>query len=139
MISLPSTLQFLHRNPFVRCELLIDISISLENPYYYTVGGILYESSGARLICYPNGLRNGHCEIPDGTKIIGREAFAYTNHPFEVVLPEGVIELEYGAFSYCSDMDIWLPASISLIDDFAFYDQDVGPGPYLHIVPGSYA
>ncbi len=139
MISLPSTLHYLDRNPFVRCERLTDISISPDNPYYFTNGGVLYESSDARLICFPNGLRNGHCEIPDGTRIIGREAFAYTNHPFEVVLPEGVIELEYYAFSYCSYMDIWLPESISNIDDFAFYDQGIGPGPYLHIVPGSYA
>ena len=139
-VSLPSTLQSMDGNPFVYCESLAEILVSPENPSFSTKDGVLYDKTEERLICYPYGLRSGRCEIPVGTRIIGREAFAYTDQHqlFEVVLPEGVTELEKYAFAYCTGMEIWLPASLTSIAEDAFYNQGEGPR-LLHVKQGSFA
>ena len=136
-VLLPSTVRNITGNPFVRCGSLRAIDVSPDNPFFASVGGVLYDRAGERLICWPADLRRDRCEIPAGTRVIGREAFAYTDHPFEAVLPEGVTTLEYYAFAYCAGSEIWLPASLTEIDEWAFYGQ--GLEPMLHVVPGSFA
>ena len=76
-----------------------------------------------RLICYPEGLRRSHFEIPEGVRVIGCEACAMTEWPCEIIVPEGVTTLEDRCFCYCTDVDICLPASVAAISPSAFYDQ----------------
>ncbi len=65
--------------------------------------------------------------IPDGVKVIGREAFAagwHTASPItSVVIPDSVEQIDSSAFYYCANLtSVTLPDSITVLGDSLFYN-----------------
>ncbi len=137
-VHISSTVREIEGNPFQYCADLVRITVSPESPHFEAMNGALVAKADKRLICYPEGLRRSHFEIPEGVRVIGYEACAMTEEPCEIIVPEGVTTLEDRCFCYCTDVDICLPASVAAISPNAFYDQG-GRGPILHVMPGSVA
>ncbi len=135
-VYLPSTVREMAGTSFYGCDSLTRITVSPDNPHLEVINGAIIDKTDKRLICVPEAFRGGRYEIPTGVEIIGYEAFIETNPPCEIMVPEGVTTLEKRSFVYCTDVDIFLPASLIEIDPGAFYDQGAG-GPNLHVVPGS--
>lgn len=73
------------------------------------------------LISYPEDQTAASYTVREGTRIIGAYAFSNNIHIEEVVLPEGVVMIGKGAFSYGRLKSINLPESLLIIDDMAFY------------------
>ena len=137
-IRLSSTVREIDGNPFTFCVSLSEITAAADSPYFEIINGTLIDKTEMRLVCWPERLRHGRCEIPACVRVIGYEAFAYTEDACDIVVPEGVTTLEDRSFAYCTDAVITLPASLKEISPSAFYDQGAG-GPTLRVVPGSAA
>lgn len=73
------------------------------------------------LVSYPEDRTAKHYTVREGTRIIGEYAFSNNIHIEDVVLPEGIVMIGEGAFSYGSLKGINLPDSLLIIDDMAFY------------------
>ena len=73
---------------------------------------------GALVAFAPAGLSS--YEIPSGVVRIAEEAFTLTQELKTVVIPEGVTDLERGAFSESSLESVTIPASVKAMDHHAF-------------------
>ena len=101
---------------------LVSITVSPDNPYWHVVDGFLYHKEDACLFLYPSGLELTACEIPEGTGIIGKGAFAGNADLVSVTVPEGVTVIEASAFDNCRKLsEIALPESLREIKMNAFY------------------
>ncbi len=85
--------------------------------------GALYDVAEKRLIAYLDQMEyiDGHYQsvreyhVPDGTQIIGENAFIGTKDLLRVVLPEGLKRIEENAFCYCGAAlrEIIIPSSVT--------------------------
>ena len=93
--------------PFVEEGTVILIGATTENPYFEAVNGALVEKTDKRLICYPEGLRSDHFEIPEGVSYITSYFLAHATNEFVVSVPYTVTAIEDHAFyeSGCTRID----------------------------------
>ncbi len=139
-VTLPGSLTELGVNPWSNCPELTDIAVSPENPVLIMEGGALYCRAEGRLVWVPMNTE-GCFEIPEGTKIIGGDAFIRCAGLTSVVipegteiignsafrgctgltaadLPEGVISIGSGAFSGCENLlSVKIPESVTEVGD----------------------
>lgn len=96
-IVIPSTVDNLSVFIFFGCKSLQKIIISPDNPGYASVDGVLFDKDVKELISYPNGKVGGYR------------------------IPDGVVTVKMMAFSSCIIDRIYIPASVTSIEDMAFY------------------
>lgn len=86
---------------FVKSNVIENIVVAEGNPCYYVDGNCLIERSSQKIILGCNS-----SVIPDdgSVKIIGADAFANCKLIETIILPESIIELEYGAFNNCEKL-----------------------------------
>lgn len=99
-ILIPDSLEVMGSNPFACCQSLENVRISDGNRCLKDLDGVLFSADGMRIICYPQNREGTEYVIPEGTKMIGDNAF------------ESCWSLE----------KVSLPQSLSYIGDEAFYD-----------------
>ncbi len=119
-ITLPTGLTEIEENPFYSCGKLTEIVVPEGNECFYTLDGVLFESSASRLVCYPAVLTDAEYTVPQGTRVIG--AWAFGNDSIErLTLPDSVTQLGEYAFAFCPNLsEIALPESITDLSDGAF-------------------
>lgn len=86
---------------FIKSNVIENIVVAKGNPYYHVKGNCLIEKSSKKIILGCNS-----SVIPDdrSVKIIGKNAFANCKSIETIILPESIIELEYGAFNNCEKL-----------------------------------
>ena len=86
---------------FIKSNVIEKIVVAEGNPYYHVKGNCLIEWSSKKIILGCNS-----SVIPDdgSVKIIGENAFANCKSIETIILPESIIELEYGAFYNCEKL-----------------------------------
>ncbi len=95
---------------------LEEITVSTDNPIYYSENNCVIERESNTLVL---GCINSI--IPDGVSIIGRGSFSLVPIT-EIVIPESVIKIEYGAFAHCTDLkEVYLGDHIEIINSGVFY------------------
>lgn len=121
---------------------LQEIRVSENNELYQSVDGVLFSKNSERLIKYPSGKKATTYIIPQGTKIIGCNAFCENKNLIEVTLAdtveilesyafyisnierfhlnEGLIRIENCAFASTKIEEIDIPKTVSFIDPNAF-------------------
>ncbi len=80
---------------------------------------IIGESAFANIYCNKEMSLNKVILHP-GVQIIGLSAFEYNVQLSTLELPNGLLEIGYGAFSYCDIKKIYIPAKCKCIRDHAF-------------------
>jgi hypothetical protein len=90
-------MEFAKRN-FHRCPNMRTITVSPDNPYYYSLDGVLFKNNPLTLHTFPPG-RTENYTVPDGVTRIGDFAFYNFN------------------FDYASVTNIIIPASVTSIGD----------------------
>lgn len=98
-----------------------------DNGKYQVLDGSLYDITEMRLITYLDQMEyvDGQYRsvkeyhVPEGTRVIGEDAFIGTRDLVRVILPEGLECIEKSAFEYCGDnlMEIVIPASVTEIGE----------------------
>lgn len=133
-ITLPASVKSINERAFYRCSKLKEIQVEAGNVKYSAVDGVLFEfdsvASGDaetkpdKITCYPAAklvTETGYT-IPEGIKTIGSCAFIYATKLETVKLPAGVKTIEPYAFAYSAVKDIYLPSSLTSIEERAFFE-----------------
>jgi len=105
---------------FSGCYRLTSINVSLNNPTFESINGVLFNKSTKALICYPRG-KDGDYSIPRGIRIIEDYAFSVCSGLTSVTIPYGVTSIGDSAFSECSALrTITIPGSVTSIGKDVF-------------------
>lgn len=121
-VTIPASVTSIVANPFGGCSNLTSITVSSGNPVYTVDShGVLFDQSKAKLVAYPAGNAALAYTVPSTVKIIGESAFKFCKKIDEVMISEGVTQIEKSAFCDCTSLThISLPKSIKEISDWAF-------------------
>ncbi len=108
-------------NPFAGCKNLREIHLSPDHHAFRMVGNCLMTGDGRRLILHLPAAPDTVCEVPEGTIVIGRDAFHGCVNLEKIVLPAGVRIIDGNAFYRCDLLsEISLPDSLVEIGAWAF-------------------
>lgn len=123
-------------------DLIEEIQVSPDNPYYYSKDGILFRYAvepqvsairplpgeyGVKLCCCPMRFSDKDSyRIPDGVEYIGEFAFYHIHNIKRIIVPESVKLIFSNAFRYCVDLEeiIIENGCVALICEYAFFSND---------------
>jgi len=120
-VCLPDSLKEICGNPFFCDSKLARIKLSGSHPVFEMNGSALIDKSENRLVCLLQNYDSNTYALPEGLRVIGNDSVMRHDGLEKLVLPDGVVSIEEGAFSYCLDLkEIVLPDSVRSIGDNAF-------------------
>ena len=121
-VTVPDSVTQMGDNPFSDCPLLQEIKMSLEQPVFAVIDGVLFQKEEKKLVCYPAGKTEEAYAVPQGIQLIGVSAFSCCAALKAVSLPEGITEIGEFAFYECASLTAMnLPAGLKKIGRMAFY------------------
>lgn len=113
-LTLPASISEIGSNAFLAFG-MNNIFVDTTNPYYCSVGGILYTKDTTTIIKAPAG-KTGTLTLPTTTKNINNYAFGYCNTLTGINLPNGLRNIGSFAFFCCSHMSsLVIPSSVTYI------------------------
>ena len=105
---------------FSDCEMLERITVSEDNPGYYSQSGVLYSNNQ---IEYVPLKVSGHVVIPEGVTRIGTYEFEGRSELAAITIPNDVTFIGWYAFNGCSGLtSITIPDSVTIIEEYVFKD-----------------
>ncbi len=120
-VTIPDSITSIGVNPFVDCESLANIKVSLDHPALETIDGVLFSKTDKRLVCYPCASTEEEYTIPQGIQSIGYAAFYDCSSLTSVTIPDSVTSIGDWAFYYCDSLtSVTIPDSVTSIGDYAF-------------------
>ena len=122
-VVIGSGLSDLDAKAFIAARPFSEIIVSSENQYYTAKDNHLYNKDITELLFYAD-YKSTEFKIPSTITIIGRYA-CQGDHFTEVVIPNGITELQEGSMEWCKDMkSITIPLSVKTISQYAFNQDD---------------
>ena len=79
-------------------------SFSINNSYYTTVAGVVYDAAVTRLICYPAGSPNTEFTVPDGVTRIDSYTIRTPTNLEKVTIPASVTSIGAENFLGCTSL-----------------------------------
>ncbi len=120
-ITIPDSVTSIGSFAFYKCTGLTDINVDINNKYFSSHDGILYNKDKTKLIFYTPGNTINSFEIPNGVTDIGTSAFAGCESLTSIIISDTVTNIEYVAFSNCSNLtNITIPAGVTNIENNTF-------------------
>lgn len=104
---------------FAYINSLLNISVDPANPYYSSVGGVLFNREQTMLIQCPAGL-TGSYTVPSTVTCIGTNAFYYCSFITDVTLSDSVTNIQDHGFDDCGMTNIYLGTNLTWIGSNAF-------------------
>lgn len=121
-VLIPDSIVKIGTNPFSSCNALESISVSVDQPYFATIDGVLFRKADKTLISYPEGKKSSTYSIPQGITNIGDMAFFRCDSLTNVNIPDSVTSIGNSAFSHCESLiSVTIPDSVTSIGDSAFF------------------
>lgn len=114
-ITIPKNVNDLTTSSFPDAKLEVDP----ESPNYQSVNGIIILSKdGTELVAVSRNV--SEYTIPNSVKKIKAKSF-YATRVMDIIIPNGVQEIEYSVFDYCDNLkSIEIPSSVTTIGGGAF-------------------
>lgn len=118
-LNIPASVETIERYAFSCCPALTDFTCSAKNKNYTIEDGVLYNKNKTTVVAVPAAqyayfaptVINMEDHAIDGNSNIKTIRF-----------PEGMTSIGYGSVGFCSNLTtVIIPASITFIDDYAFY------------------
>ncbi len=101
---------------FMNCTNLEQVTVDVRNPYYYSEDNAIIRKKDHCLICSSPGMN----EIPSTVSVIGEISFMHSGRK-EICIPENIVKIEGGAFSYCNALKtVFIPSSVVEVEDCIF-------------------
>lgn len=120
-ITIPNSVTSIGKNAFLYCSSLANINVDVNNNYYCSESGVLYNKTQTEIIWYPAGKASTNFVIPNSVTSICDGAFRNCDDLTSVTIPNGVTSVGDKAFCYCSSLtSITISASVTSIGDNAF-------------------
>lgn len=99
---------------------LTNFSVSINNPSYSSLEGVIYNKDQTILIAMPGG-RSGVFEIPYGATIIGRGSFYKCIGLTSITIPNSVTTIGGSAFGDCSNLtSVTIGNGVTILGSSAF-------------------
>ncbi len=121
-VTIPDSVTEVGSNPFKDCRELTNLYVSPDHPYLAMYDGVLFSKPDRRLICYPRSFREKSYTVPDGTEIIGNEAFYNCSSLISFTIPDSVTSIGDFAFYGSFITSVTIPDSITSIGANPFAD-----------------
>lgn len=118
-IAIPAGVTSIGNGVFSNCSSMTYIEVADENPNYCDVDGALFNKDCTELLLFP-AARKGSYTVPRNLTVIGNGAFRSCRLS-EIIISEGVEEIEAYAFETSSIKSVHIPASVTSISSDAFY------------------
>lgn len=103
-IELPDSVTSMGLNLFEGCWSLESIQVSLKQPVFAVIDGVLFNKAEKSLICYPAGKQEEAYEVPQGIQQIKSYAFYDCSALTSIKLPDSVTSIGDEAFVGCSNL-----------------------------------
>ena len=124
-VVIPDSVTSIGEGAFRDCHSLISIEVDVDNEYYCSIDGNLYNKDATTLIQYSIGKIDTSFTIPDSVTSIGSYAFYDCRSLTSVVIPDSVTSIGDYAFDWCRSLtSIEIPDSVTSIGGYAFYGCD---------------
>lgn len=158
-VRIPNSVVNYSGPPVENLNVPTEIIVSPDHPIFEVVDGCLFDKTQKKLVAFRVGDLGASYDIPEGTVIIGSDAFQCTSLQHitipesvkvieksafgacelleSLTLPEGLVSIEKSAFSNCWEMkSINIPESVTEIGDDIFHGCT---SLIVTVVPGSAA
>ena len=109
-VTIPASVTSIGSGAFFGCNALTAINVTVGNPNYVSVNGVLFNKAKSELIQYPAGKPDASYQIPTGVTDIGDYAFYGCDALTGVTIPNGVTSIGFGAFegtAYYDNSNNW--------------------------------
>ena len=100
-LEIPSTVTTIGSGPFAGCNFS---SFSIDNDYYTTIDGVLYNAAKTQLINYPTGITAESFTVPSTVTNIVPYAFDSATNLKSITIPSSVTTIGTEAFYHCSNL-----------------------------------
>ena len=105
-ITIPASVASLNPTAFEQCESLDAIEVVEKNDHYCSVDGVLFSKDKKKLVLFPlhkgELLENNAYVVPEGTEVIGEDAFELCESLSELTLPASLTAIEDDAFNWAN-------------------------------------
>ncbi len=102
-VNIPYKVTDIEHDAFMSCYNFLKFSFNdgpngEKNQTYKEIGGVIFDITGESLLIFPSGW-SGVYQVPNGTKIIEDDAFAYAKNLNRIVFPASLKVLHAGVFN----------------------------------------
>ena len=122
-ITIGAGVSYLSGTTFRSCN-LTEVNISVDNPYYMSIDGVVFSKDGKTIVYYPCSRTTNTYNIPYGVTKIGPGCFSTSDFITTISIPESVAEIGYCAFEWTPITSIYIPKSVEKIGFSAFSECD---------------
>jgi len=99
----------------------VNINVNVNNKYYRSVDGVLFNKNMTTLICYPSSKSGTDYIVPKTVKNFIYSVFEECRYLKEVYLPSGLTYLENATFNNCKNLTtIHFPSKLTSIGSYVF-------------------
>ncbi len=120
-VTIPDSVTRIGDSAFCDCSSLKSTNVDVNNKYYSSDNGVLFNEDKTELIQYPAGKTDTSYVIPDSVTSIGEYAFSHCTSLTSVTIPDSVTNIESFAFWYCTSLEsITIPDNVMSIGSYAF-------------------
>ena len=119
-ISIGSNVTVISNAAFEGCTSVTQLRINLNNQYFSSVDGVIFNKDSTELVVFPKG-RGPMYTIPSTQTSISAYTFAGCTFLKKILIPSTIKTIEKYAFYGCSLLDsLRIPNSVTSIGDYAF-------------------
>lgn len=119
-IVIPASISYIHPQAFQHCDMVEEVIVDENNPYYTSVDGVMFNKNMTILEKYPSGSNRSHYTVPETVEHIDSYAFMRAKNLKTIDLPASLKTINYFSFFESSFEAIVIPEGVTSISNFAF-------------------
>ncbi len=124
ILNIPDSVTSIGDKVFDGCTSLESIGVDVNNLYYKSVDGVLFNNIGTTLVRYPEGKTDTSYSISNTVTSIQSGAFENCDNLESITIGNGVTQIGNSAFAYCAKLDnVTIPTNVTNLGSNVFYSS----------------